>query len=295
MIYHSEGTFKGVGGLDLYYQSWYPEGKVKGILTIVHGLGAHSGRYSNVVEHLIPKQYAVYGLDLRGHGRSLGQRGYINTWAEFREDLQAFIKLIQTQQPKCPIFLLGHSLGSVVVLDYVLRYPQEAKVLQGAIALAPTLGKVGVSKIRLLLGNLLSQVWPRFTLSTGIDLSAGSRDEKILAAYAQDPLRHTRASARLATEFFATVDWINAHAADWQLPLLILHGGADRVALPAGGDIFCQRVKCLDKTRVEYPGAYHELQNDLNYQEVLADLEDWLERHLPPELEKLESVMGNGE
>ncbi|AFY33597.1 alpha/beta hydrolase [Calothrix sp. PCC 7507] len=294
MIYHSEGTFKGVGGLDLYYQSWHPEGKVKGILAIVHGLGAHSDRYTNIIQHLIPKQYIVYGLDLRGHGRSQGQRGHINAWSEFRDDLQAFLKLIQTQQPKCPIFLLGHSLGSVIVLDYVLRYPQEAKVLQGAIALAPTLGKVGVSKIRLLIGNLLSQVWPRFTLSTGIDLTAGSRDEKILAAYAQDTLRHTRASARLATEFFATVAWINAHAADWQLPLLILHGSADRVALPEGGDIFCQKVAGTDKTRVEYAGAYHELQNDLNYQEVLADLENWLERHLPPELEKLESLMKNG-
>jgi alpha-beta hydrolase superfamily lysophospholipase len=293
MIYHSEGTFKGVGGLDLYYQSWYPEGKVRGILAIVHGLGAHSGRYNNVVQHLIPKQYAVYGLDLRGHGRSLGQRGHINTWAEFREDLQIFLQLIHSQQPKCPIFLMGHSLGSVVVLDYVLRYPQDASVLQGVIALAPTLGKVGVSRIKLLVGNLLSQVWPQFTLSTGIDLTAGSRDEKILAAYAQDPLRHTRASARLATEFFATVNWINAHAADWKLPLLILHGSADRVALPEGGDSFCQRVTCSDKKRVEYPGAYHELQNDLNYRDVLADLEDWLERHLPPGVEKLESVMGN--
>jgi alpha-beta hydrolase superfamily lysophospholipase len=278
---HREDTFKGVGKLDLYYQSWHPDGKVRAILAIAHGLGAHSGRYGNVVQHLIPKQYAVYGLDSRGHGRSLGQRGYINSWTEFREDLRAFIQLIQTQQPGCPIFLMGHSLGAVIVLDYVLRYPQEASALQGVIALAPTLGKVGVSKIRLLVGQILSRVWPRFTLSTGIDLSAGSRDEKILAAYAQDPLRHTRASARLATEFFTTVDWINAHAADWQLPLLILHGGADRVALPEGGDIFCQRVSCVDKKRIEYPEAYHELQDDLNYQEVLADLEDWLEGHLP--------------
>ncbi len=294
MIYHSEGTFKGVGGLELYYQSWHPEGRARGILAIVHGLGAHSDRYNNIIQQLIPKQYVVYGLDLRGHGRSQGQRGHINAWSEFRDDLQAFLKLIQAQQPKCPIFLLGHSLGSVIVLDYVLRYPQEARLLPGAIALAPTLGKVGVSKTRLLIGNFLSQIWPRFTLSTGIDLSAGSRDEKVLTAYAQDDLRHTRASARLATEFFATVSWINAHAADWQLPLLILHGSADRVALPEGGNIFCQRVACTDKTRVEYVGAYHELQNDLNYREVLADLENWLERHLPPELEKLESVIENG-
>ncbi len=280
---HQEGTFKGVGGLDLYYQSWHPEGKIRGILAIVHGLGAHSGRYGNVIQHLIPKQYAVYALDLRGHGRSSGQRGYINSWADFREDLRAFLELIKTQQPQSPIFVLGHSLGAVIVLDYVLRYPQEVSKLHGAIALAPAIGKVGVSKFRLLVGKLLSRVWPRFTLNTGIDFTAASRDEKVLAAYAQDTLRHTLATARLATEFFTTVDWVNAHAADWQLPLLILHGGADRVALPEGGEIFCQRVSCVDKSIVKYPGAYHELQNDLNYQEVLTDLEDWLERHLQPD------------
>lgn len=284
MIYHGESTFKSVGGLDLYYQSWQPEGQVRAILAIVHGLGAHSGRYGNVVQQLIPKQYAVYGLDLRGHGRSPGQRGYINAWSEFREDLQAFLKLIQSQHPGCPIFVLGHSLGAVVVFDYVLRYPQEATVLQGVIALAPAIGKVGVSPMRLLLGKMLSGVCPRFTLNTGLDLSAASRDEKILTVYAQDPLRHTRASARLATEFLDTVAWIHAHVADWQLPLLILHGGADRVALPESSNIFYQRIPSVDKLRVEYPQSYHELQNDINYQQVLADLEDWLHSHLAPSL-----------
>ncbi|MFN6572111.1 alpha/beta hydrolase [Dendronalium sp. ChiSLP03b] len=279
-VSHKEGTFRGVEGLELYYQSWYPEAKVKAVLAIVHGIGAHSGRYGNVVEHLIPKEYAVYSFDLRGHGHSPGQRGHINSWAEFREDLQAFLQLIKIQQPESPIFILGHSLGSVIVLDYVLRYPQEASALQGVIALAPALGKVGVSKTRLILGYLLSRVWPRFTLSTGMDLSAGSRDEKVLAAYAQDELRHTLGSARLATEFFATAAWVNAHVTDWQLPLLILHGGADRVTLPEGGEIFYQQVTYADKLRIVYPEAYHELQNDLNYQEVLADLEDWLEQHL---------------
>ncbi|MFN6565102.1 MAG: lysophospholipase [Nostoc sp. ChiSLP01] len=283
MSHHKADTFEGAGKLKLYYQSWYPEQKVKAILAIVHGLGAHSDRYHNLIQHFIPKQYAVYGFDLRGHGRSPGQRGYINRWSDFREDLRAFLELIKTQHPGKPIFLLGHSLGSVIVLDYALRYPHEASALQGVITLAPALGKVGVSKTRLIIGKLLSRIWPRFSLNTGLDLSGGSRDEKILAAYAEDSLRHTRGSARLATEFFATVDWVNAHAADWQLPLLILHGGADRVTLPEGGKIFLERVNCSDKLRIEYPGAYHELQSDLNYQEVLADLENWLERHLPCE------------
>ncbi|QLE55939.1 alpha/beta hydrolase [Nostoc sp. TCL26-01] len=279
-VSHQQGIFPSLGGLELYYQSWCPQGKAKAILAIVHGLGGHSDKYGNIVKHLTSKQYAVYALDLRGHGRSPGQRGHISAWTEFRSDLAAFVKLIQNQQSRCPIFLLGHSLGAVVVCDYVLQNPQAAADLQGAIALAPAIGKVGVSKLKLLVGNLLSQVWPRFTLSTGINLSAASRDEKMLAIYTQDSLRHTKASARLATEYFATVAWIQAHAAEWQIPLLILHGGADRVALPEGGAIFYQNVACTDKLRIEYPGAYHDLQNDINYQEVLTDLENWLENHL---------------
>lgn len=280
MIYHNQGVFKSFDGLELYYQNWYPEGKAKAILVIVHGLGGHSDKYSNIVNYLTAKQYAVYSYDLRGHGRSPGQRGYINTWAEFRADLGAFLGLIQHHQPECPIFILGHSLGAVVVCDYILRHPEAASTLQGAIAIAPAIGEVGVSKFRIFLANLLSKVWPRFSLSTGLDLSAGSRDEKVVVAYTKDPLRHSFGSARLATEYFTTVAWIQAHATEWQIPFLILHGSADRIALPEGGKIFYQCVPCEDKLRIEYPGAYHDLQADLNYQQVLADLENWLENHL---------------
>jgi alpha-beta hydrolase superfamily lysophospholipase len=283
MTHHNEGTIEGVGGLKLYYQSWHPEGNVRAVLAIVHGLGGHSGLFNNVVQYFIPKNYAVYSFDLRGHGRSQGQRGYINSWDEFREDLRTFIQLIETQEPGCPYFLLGHSMGAVIVLDYVLRSPTEASALQGVIALAPALGQVGVSPFKLTLARLLSRVWPRFTLSTGIDLSAASRDPAVLAAYERDELRHTRGSARLATQYLDTVAWIQEHVADWQLPLLILHGGGDQVVLPEGGHAFFKRVTFPDKERREYPEVYHEIQSDLNYQEVLADLGNWLERHLPYE------------
>ncbi|MCF4969227.1 lysophospholipase [Nostoc sp. CMAA1605] len=229
--------------------------------------------------YTVYKQYAIYSLDLRGHGRSPGVRGHINSWTELREDLKAFLELIATQQPQIPLFLLGHSFGGVIVLDYVLHYPQTIAALKSVITIAPALGKVGVSKFRLLLGKLLSQIWPSFTLNTGLDVAAGSRDEKALVIYAQDTLRHTRASARLSTEYLATVNWIYHHAPEWKIPLLILHGGADRVVLPEGSETFYQLVPYPDKLRIEYPGAYHELQDDLNYLEVLTDLENWLERH----------------
>ncbi|WP_353931016.1 lysophospholipase [Okeanomitos corallinicola TIOX110] len=291
--YHSVGTLKGVGGLDLYYQNWNPDGKVKGILVLIHGLGGHSGLYGNIIEHLLPQKYSVYALDLRGHGNSPGQRGYINAWAEYRDDVRNFVKMIRQQNPECPIFLFGHSMGGMIVLEYILRYPEDNSALQGVIAVAPSVGEVKVSLVRVLLGKMLSQVWPRFSLNTGLDMTAGSRDPQVIAAYVQDPLRHTRATARFSTEFFATLKWIQTHAQEWQAPLLILHGGADRIVLPEGSKIFYQRINYPDKLRIEYPEAYHDLHCDLNYQEVLIDLSNWMNKHLITEMATLEPIMTN--
>ncbi|HEY9620913.1 MAG TPA: lysophospholipase [Crinalium sp.] len=283
-MHHQEGHFKGSDGLSLYYQCWHPKEPARAVLAIAHGMGGHSALFGNVVQALVSKQIAVYGFDARGNGRSPGQRGYINAWAEFRDDLRLFLHWVRTQEPEQPLFLLGHSVGAVIVLDYGLRCPEDADALQGVILSAPIIGQTGVAPIKLLLGQLLSRVWPRFNLSTGLGSDTGARDPAIVAGYQKDPLRHGRVSARFGTEFLKTVAWIHAHAADWRLPLLILHGGGDRVALPDGGQRFFEQAGCLDKERHEYPDAYHELFDDLDYPIVLADLEDWLERHLPPAL-----------
>lgn len=275
---HIEGNFKGYGGLNLYYQSWHPQGQVQAVVVIVHGLGSHSGLFNNVVHYLVSQSYVVYALDLRGHGRSPGQRGYINAWAEFREDLSAFLQQIQEQEPSCPYFLWGNSLGGAIVLEYALRF---SKGLQGVIVTAPALGRVGLSPLKISIGLLLSRVWPRFSLKVGIDHSAISRDQSVVSAYAQDPLRHDYGSARLATEFFAAADWINSHASDLQIPLLLLHGSADRVTFPESSWAFCERVTFPDKECYEYPGSYHDLHVDINYREVLVDIGRWLEQHLP--------------
>ncbi|MDF5720271.1 MAG: lysophospholipase [Rhizonema sp. PD37] len=273
---HCEGSLKGVGGLNLYYQSWHPLGNPSAVVLIIHGLGSHSGLFSNVIEHLVKTGYAVYGLDLRGHGRSQGQRGHIRTWSEFREDLKVFLKLIEVQQPGCPRFLLGHSLGGAIVLDYVLRFPTA---VQGVITMAPPLGRVGISPVKLTLGRTLSQVMPRFALNTGFAGAKASRDQNVLAI-AQDRLMHSRGSARLATEFLGAIAWIQSHANDLLVPILILHGGADQVALPEGSRVFFQKIDFPDKEHHEYPHSRHALHRDLDCQEMLADLEDWLERHV---------------
>ncbi len=275
--YHREGIFQGANDLKLYYQSWHPRSIARAILVIVPGIGGHSGIFTKMVEYLIECNYIVYSFDLRGNGRSPGQRGYINSWAEFRADLTSFLHLVPTKEPDLPLFLIGQSTGGTIALDYVLREPQQ---LQGLILMSPGLG-LGVSPWKLWLGKMLSRIWPHFALDTGIELSAGSRNPEMVATFARDPLRHSQGTARLATEFLKTIDWVNAHAMQVQVPVLILHGGADRVTLPQSSRIFFERLTLVDKEIREYPDSYHELHNDLNYQEVLADIEDWLDRHLP--------------
>lgn len=271
------GTFKGAGGLSLYYQSWHPQDRSRAVVAIVHGLGAHSGLFLPAVEYLVSLGYAVYAFDLRGHGHSPGQRGHINRWTEFREDLSAFLQQIWTQEPNCPCFVWGHSLGGAIVLDYALRSPQG---LRGAIVTAPALGKVGVSRLKLAIGRVFSRVYPRLSLKVGLNHNASSRNPNVISAYSQDPLRHEYGSARLATEFFAAVDWIENHASELQIPLLLLHGSADQVTHPESSWLFCERVTYPDKKCYEYPGSYHDLYADTNYQEVLVDIGKWLEQHL---------------
>jgi alpha-beta hydrolase superfamily lysophospholipase len=272
---HREGTFKGANELNLYYQSWHPQ-IARAVLVIIPGHGGHSGIFTKMVEYMLERNYTVYSFDLRGNGRSPGQRGYINSWAEFRADLKAFLNLVKSKEPELPLFVIGQSLGGTIALDYVLR---ELNQIQGLILIAPALG-LGINPWKLLIGKLLSRILPHFSLDTGIDFSASSRDPEVVAACAQDILRHNRGTARLATELLKTIDWIYLHVTELQIPLLILHGGADRVTLPASSRIFFEQLTLADKEIREYPESYHEIHNDLNYQEVLVDIEDWLNRHL---------------
>jgi alpha-beta hydrolase superfamily lysophospholipase len=274
---HRKGNLEGTGGLNLYYQSWHPKGNPCAVVGIVHGLGSHSGLFNNVVEHLVNIGYAVYGLDLRGHGRSQGQRGHINSWSEFREDIKAFLRLIEEKEPTYPHFLLGHSLGAVIVLDYAIRYP---KTIQGAIVMATPVGQVGVSPVKLTLGRTLSLVMPRFAVNVGIASSRVTRDQNVLETFTQDSLMHSRGSARLGTEYLATKAWIQSHVANLQVPILILHGGADEVARPEGSRMLFEKICFPDKERYEYPQSRHAIHRDLDYQEMLLDLEDWLQRHV---------------
>jgi len=274
---HSENTFSGFKGLKLYYQCWRPEGEPRTTLAIVHGFGEHSGRYGNVVDWFVPKGYAVYAFDLRGHGRSPGPRGYVSRWAVFREDVKAFLELVHEQEPGQAVFLLGHSMGGLIVLEYALHYPEG---LTGVIASGPLLAQANMSPSLVTLSKILSGVLPWLTLDTKLDATSISRDPAVVETYVNDPLVHSLGTPRLGTELTRAIEWTQAHAAEMRVPCLIVHGSADRLVPPEGSRIFYESMTLADKERQTYEGYYHEVFNDVGKEQVLAAAEAWIERRL---------------
>jgi alpha-beta hydrolase superfamily lysophospholipase len=274
---HREGWFRGAGGLSLFRRTWRPTGPARAVLINVHGLGDHSGLYPALVEHFTARGIAVYAPDVRGNGRSPGQRAYVERWDEYREDLERFVAVVRQEEPGPPIFLLGNSLGGLIVLDYVLHRPEG---IRGVIAASPPLGRLGVPAPLLALGRVLSRVWPRFSVRTGMDLSGLARDPAVVETVLADPLFHRVGTARLSTEVLAAIARVQAAAARFPLPLLILHGSADRMVLPDGSRAFVARVGHPDRELREYAGAFHVLFADLDRERVLTDVEQWIAARL---------------
>lgn len=272
-----EDSFTSQDGATLFAQQWIPDTTQRAAIAVVHGFGEHSGRYMNLVNYFVPRGYGIYSYDLRGHGRSGGARGHVMSWSEYQLDLALFVHRVMVTSAGLPVFLYGHSFGGLMVLDHVLNKPED---MRGVIASAPSLGKVGVSPILLALSRILSRVYPTFSIKTGLDASAISRDPEVVAAYIKDPLVHSFASARMGTEMANTQDRVHQNAAHLRLPLLLYQGSADRLASPQDGKLFFEKVPAGDKQYISYEGAFHEVHNDFVQEKVFADLESWLESHL---------------
>lgn len=277
MTTHDTQYIRSADGTQLHVQSWLPQ-HTRAVVGVVHGWSDHSGRYGNVVDALTPHGCGVYAVDLRGHGLSEGQRGHINTWDEYRGDVHAFLDLLEATYPDTPLFLMGHSTGGLIVLEYAIHHP--ARRLNGLIASAPLLAEPNVPGVVKLLGRVLSRVAPSFSLDPNADPNTISRDPAVVAAYKSDPLAHSRATPRLSTEMSAARDFVLANLDGITYPFLLMYGSADGLVPPHISREMFAHVGAADKTRHEYDGGYHELFNDLCKDEMLGDLVAWLDAHV---------------
>jgi acylglycerol lipase len=272
-VQHLEFGWQTEDGLRLHAQGWQPETEPRGVVCLVHGLGEHSGRYAHLAAFLNQAGYVLLASDLRGHGKSEGQRGHTPSCEVLLDDIVCFLEEAAQRYPNLPRFLYGHSLGGALVIEYALRRrPQLTGVIATGtsfrLAFEPPAWKLTLAKI-------LYSLWPTLSLSNELDRQSLSRDPKVVRAYNDDPLVHDRVSARLAMDMLQSGLWSLEHAAEFPLPLLLMHGGADRIASPQASREFADQAGERCTLRI-WDGFYHEIHNEPEQKQVFEYLLEWL-------------------
>jgi acylglycerol lipase len=275
---HLESQFTGNDNLKLYYQCWLPLDEPKAILLVAHGLAEHSGRYSNLANYFLPKGYAVYGFDQRGHGKSDGVKGYVERFSYFVDDLSIFLRLVHSRHHGVKTFLVGHSIGGTIATACAILHKDEfhGLILSGASLSTPS----GVATATIFAARILSLVLPKVGLYV-IDAEGISQDRRVVDAYVNDPLVYRgKISARLGIELIKAMGTVNRRISEIQLPILVMHGTADRLSDPKGSQMLYQKASSPDKILKLYEGYHHELFNEPGHEQVLADVESWLKSHI---------------
>ena len=263
------------GDRGIFVRSWTP-GDARAVVVLVHGFNSHSGYYIRTGEALAARGFAAYALDLRGRGRSDGDRFYIDSMSEFVQDVATVVSLAKLRHPGLPTFLLGHSAGGVVSCLYVLEHQDElAGFICESFAFQVPAPDFAIAALK-----GLSHLAPHAHVLK-LHNEDFSRDPAMVRAMNDDPLianetqptrtvaELARADERLRTEFPSIT-----------LPLLVLHGTADKAAKAGGSQIFYDSAGSTDKTIELYQGHYHDLLNDIGHEEVLGDIIEWIEAHV---------------
>lgn len=277
---HVEGTLVTSAGSGLYYQSWAPGDRPKASLLVAHGLAEHSGRYEHFAKYFVNRGYAVFALDYPGHGKSEGDRCHIRQFSEFTDSITLLLNRVQQEFPGVPVFLVGHSMGGLVAICYLIAHQEQfaGSVVSGAAVQAT----VEPSFVQRLMLNLFSKLLPKLRVLQ-LDASQVSRDPAVVDRYRKDPLVYNgKVTARLAEQFFSAIAKIKGRLGDIELPMLILHGSADGLTSPEGSKMLHRQIGSQDKKIIIYEGLYHEVYNEPEQDAVLSDVVNWLEQHLTP-------------
>ena len=271
---HNEETFTGGAGVPIFWQSWLPDGPPKAVVVVAHGFGEHSGRYANVVDELVPRNYAVYAPDHRGHGRSGGTRALIDKFDYILNDLDVVFAYVSRDYPGAPTFLLGHSMGGNIALGSALRKQSH---LKGLILSGPAISTEGVPKILRLIMRVLGKIAPKLGVRQ-LSADSVSRDPAVVKAYVDDPLvYHGKVPAGTGANMMKMAKDYPTRLPSLTVPLLVVHGSADELVPAAAGQLAHDLAGSKDKTIKIYDGLAHEVFNEPERAIVLADVANWLD------------------
>lgn len=275
------GKFKVRDGTELHYEHWTPP-KFNKALVLVHGVGDHCGRYGPFVDYFSKNGYKVCLYDQRGHGKSEGKRAHIEKFEIFYDDLEQYIFFSQhgtsniEHGTNLPWFLVGHSFGGQIILNFLARWPV---LFKAACASSPNIEiALTMPKWQEKLGKMLLDVWPTMKLKGLVDPALLSHDPKVGPAFVKDPLVSPFVTIGIGNEILSNLETIFSLAPRIQTPLLLLHGSADGYCSPEGTRKFFNELVLAQKELKIYEGMYHELFNEVGKEKVFHDIDHWFQR-----------------
>ncbi|MEW5007856.1 alpha/beta hydrolase [Cycloclasticus sp. 46_83_sub15_T18] len=277
MVKHSEIQWLASDGTQMHAARWQPDAEPKMVLCLIHGLGEHSGRYSAMAEYFAGFGIEVVSFDLRGHGKSAGQRGHSDDFSLMIADVRDFLKQASVVDLDKPHFIYGHSLGGTLAIEYALSHTGQYK---GVILSAPLFKPAfEPPQWKLTLGRWLQSVWPRLSLSNEVDRRALTRDEVVLELCEDDPLVHDRISAKLGTQMLEAGEKLLQDVQKVDFPLLMMHGDADGLTCHKSSTMFAEQSgqHCTLKL---WDSFYHELHHEPGKEDVFNYTIDWMKRQL---------------
>lgn len=277
----NESSFEGVGGLKIFTRSWQPEGVPRAVLVIVHGFNSHSGQYLWAAEQFAANGLAVYALDLRGRGRSEGERFYVEKMEDYTDDVQTLVTQAKSENPGLPVYFLGHSAGGVISCNYVLDHPSE---VDGLICESFAY-ELPVPDIVLSFLKGLSYI-THHTHVFSLNNKDFSRDPAVVESMNDDIL--IKGESQPAQTAKVLIDGARRLTDEFQnmtLPVLIIHGTKDKATSPSGSQHFYEKAGSADKTLKLYEEHFHDLLNDIDKEVVMADIQNWLDERIPAQTE----------
>jgi alpha-beta hydrolase superfamily lysophospholipase len=270
----NELSWKNAEGLHLFAAEW-PVKKPKAVIALVHGQGEHIGRYAHAAAWYNEHDMALLGYDQQGYGRSEGKRGHAKNLNVLLDDIGQLLEETRRRYPDVPLFLYGHSMGGNLVLNYVTR---RDPVIAGLIATAPWIRLAfEAPPVKVLAGRILQKFMPTLTLPTNLAANFLSHDEAVVAAYKNDPLVHDQLSAAEGIALLEGAEWLNRYSGVFSIPVLLMHGGADKITSPAATKEFFGRV-AGEVAYHEWAGLYHEIHNEKEKEEVFEYTLAWMRK-----------------
>lgn len=279
---HEEATFQNQDGGKIYYQVYRPKKGAKRALVVHHGFGEHGGRYGNLLEAMADRDYAIYLIDCRGHGKSDGRRGVVNHISELFADLKELINIAKQKEGVKKVTLLGHSMGACVTFLYVATDNYQSDIDAYVSSALPIKVQTDlVMNVKKAAGGFLAKLLPTLTIPAGLDINMLSHDTSVVQAYAKDPLVHGNICAYLGDFLLNCYNLALESAQKITVPIYMFHGKEDRIALCEGTVDAFALVSSKDKTMKLFDGLYHETMNELPKDKaiVLKELVSWIDKH----------------